>query len=52
MCLVFCFRFYLLFVSVLWIYGFGIGHDLLVDLFVEKALMGSRGKLFFMLTGV
>ena len=32
--------------SPLWIYGFGIGHDLLVDLFAEKAWMGSLGMLF------
>ena len=39
MCWVFCFRFDLLFVSALWIYGVGLGSDLFVDLFLKKALM-------------
>ena len=38
----FCFRFDLLFVSALWIYGVGMGSDLLVDFFAEKALMVSQ----------
>ena len=42
----FCFHFDLLFVSSLWTYGVGMGPDLLVDLFTEKAWMGSLGKLF------
>ena len=36
---VFCFRFDLLFMSALWIYGVGLGPDLFVDLLPEKALM-------------
>ena len=43
---VFCFRFYLLFVSALWFYGVGLGPDLFVYFFAEKAWMGSLGKLF------
>ena len=39
MCWVFFFRFDLLFVSALWIYGVGLGPDLFVDLLPEKALM-------------
>ena len=40
----FCFD--LLFVSPIWTYGVGMGPDLLVDIFAEKAWMGSLGKLF------
>ena len=39
----FCFHFDLLFVSSLWTYGVGMGPDLFVALFAEKALMGSLG---------
>ena len=37
--LVFCFRFDLLFVSALWVYGVGLGPDLFVDLLPKKDLM-------------
>jgi hypothetical protein len=40
---VFCFYFDLLFVSSIWAYGVGMGPDLFVALFAEKALMGSLG---------
>ncbi len=39
-CWMFCFRFDLLFVSALWIYGVSLGPDLFVDLLPKKALMG------------
>ena len=39
MCWVFCFRFYLLFVSTLWIYGVSLGPNLFVDLLPKKASM-------------
>jgi hypothetical protein len=39
MCFVFCFRFDLLFVSTLWIYGVGLGPNLFVDLLPKKASM-------------
>ena len=40
----FCFD--LLFMSSIWTYGVGMGPDLLVDIFAEKAWMGSLGMLF------
>ncbi len=36
---VFCFRFDLLSMSALWIYGVGLGPNLFVDVLPEKALM-------------
>ncbi|MDA9682214.1 hypothetical protein N9U07_00410 [bacterium] len=45
----FCFRFDLLFVSALWIYGVGLGPDLFVTYISEKALMDQLAELLSVL---